>query len=225
MKKKCKSGRHTYPATKRQCKECKREKGRTWARKAYAANPEKRAYMADYYVAHRDELAARNADYYETHRDEIAAYMAAYRATHRDEIAAQKADYYAANRDAIAAQRAAHRDERLMKYAKLRAKAIAYLGGKCAVCGATDELDFDHETPALKSFNISKRFTWRWSVVIEAELRKCQLLCRKHHVLKTLRENPQRPQIAKALHAAPRGGTCKGDHILAQLELKEPAYA
>jgi hypothetical protein len=120
----------------------------------------------------------------------------AYRAAHKTEIAAQKADYHARNGTAILARHAARRAER-------RAECIAYLGGRCAMCGATEELDIDHRNPAKKSFNISKYLISRWAI-IEPELRKCQLLCRPCHILKTERECPA---AARMLCAAPRGGS------------------
>lgn len=71
-------------------------------------------------------------------------------------------------------------------YKKRRKKIIEYLGGACAVCGSTKELQVDHVDPAEKNFNISQRLTL--DNILE-ELAKCQLLCRKHHQEKTAREN------------------------------------
>jgi 5-methylcytosine-specific restriction endonuclease McrA len=78
----------------------------------------------------------------------------------------------------LAAQRA-HMDAK-------REKALAFLGGKCAVCGVKTDLHFDHIDPASKTFQISRNLNRRWEV-IEAELRKCQLLCGPHHREKTKR--------------------------------------
>jgi 5-methylcytosine-specific restriction endonuclease McrA len=58
------------------------------------------------------------------------------------------------------------------------------LGGKCAVCGSTSNLELDHKNPDNKSFSISKL----WSVPEEEfkrEVKKCRLLCRKHHLENT----------------------------------------
>jgi hypothetical protein len=60
------------------------------------------------------------------------------------------------------------------------------LGGQCAVpdCGRKRALEFDHIEPAEKSANIPK--IWSRSLdVFECEVRKCQLLCREHHLQKT----------------------------------------
>ena len=53
----------------------------------------------------------------------------------------------------------------------------------CVVCGSTEELELDHVDPRLKvSHSI-----WSWRRERrEAEIAKCQILCRKHHVEKTL---------------------------------------
>ena len=68
-------------------------------------------------------------------------------------------------------------------YAARRLKGIESLGGKCAQCGATDDLEFDHIDPATK---VSHRiFSWSWAR-IEIELAKCQLLCVPCHYTKTI---------------------------------------
>ncbi len=56
------------------------------------------------------------------------------------------------------------------------------------ICGTSDNLHFDHEIPEDKSFNISGNLTLSNDVVF-AELYKCQLLCRTHHLEKTAKEN------------------------------------
>lgn len=75
----------------------------------------------------------------------------------------------------------------LRRYHERRAEAIRSLGGKCVVCGSAENLELDHIDPALKSFDISKL----WSVSkarFQAELKKCQVLCKSHHAEKTRRE-------------------------------------
>lgn len=60
----------------------------------------------------------------------------------------------------------------------LRAQAIAFLGGKCQVCGydrCHEGLDFHHLDPTEKDFEISDRLT-SWTAILP-ELRKCALLC------------------------------------------------
>jgi 5-methylcytosine-specific restriction endonuclease McrA len=65
-----------------------------------------------------------------------------------------------------------------------RASAVEYLGGKCAWCNSTGNLEFDHIDPYSKLMSIarassrSEKFFW-------AEVDKCQLLCHDCHLVKT----------------------------------------
>lgn len=72
----------------------------------------------------------------------------------------------------------------LERYHTRRAMAMERLGGKCAHCGTTENLEFDHIDRDTKSFPISKM----WSVAeprFLAELAKCQILCTPCHKAKT----------------------------------------
>lgn len=64
-------------------------------------------------------------------------------------------------------------------YAKRRAYYVAEAGGVCMKCEGTSDLEFHHRDPKDK-------FTHRiWSLKrerIEAELAKCDLLCRDCHL-------------------------------------------
>jgi 5-methylcytosine-specific restriction endonuclease McrA len=74
------------------------------------------------------------------------------------------------------------------RHKERKAAAIAKLGGKCARCPATNDLELDHIDPSTKSFTIGKS----WIRAIDdfwAEVAKCQLLCDKCHNLKTTTEN------------------------------------
>lgn len=65
---------------------------------------------------------------------------------------------------------------------KLKAKAVAYLGGKCANCGyskSNSALEFHHLDPNEKDMNISGK-VMSWSKMT-AELDKCVLLCSNCH--------------------------------------------
>lgn len=68
-------------------------------------------------------------------------------------------------------------DQRIAQYKE-------YLGGRCAKCGATEDLEFDHKVPGSRKFVITTNFEASW-VVMKAELDKCQLLCREHHIEKS----------------------------------------
>jgi hypothetical protein len=65
---------------------------------------------------------------------------------------------------------------------KLRERAVAYLGGKCVICGydkSISAFDFHHIEVWLKDFTISDKMTsWK---KIEPELKKVELLCCRCH--------------------------------------------
>jgi len=85
----------------------------------------------------------------------------------------------------------------LDRYHKRRGDAKEFLGGKCNKCGSVEDLQFDHIDPKTKSFPIGTM----WSVSEERfwnELKKCQLLCRKCHIKKSILEAGKK--IAKGTH-------------------------
>ena len=57
------------------------------------------------------------------------------------------------------------------------------LGNKCVKCGTTKNLQFDHIDPKTKCFNVNPQDSWEKTL---PELDKCQLLCFKHHLEKTM---------------------------------------
>lgn len=77
----------------------------------------------------------------------------------------------------------------LQRYrAERKRKAIAYLGGQCRSCGTTDDLQFDHVDRSTKICDVTSMIrSSSWSD-IQAELGKCQLLCRSCHQAKTATE-------------------------------------
>ena len=63
----------------------------------------------------------------------------------------------------------------------LKERSIAYLGGKCALCGydkCPAALDFHHPDGREKDFSISSKTSWK---AIQTELSKCDLLCANCH--------------------------------------------
>lgn len=65
---------------------------------------------------------------------------------------------------------------------ELRERAVAYLGGKCAICAydkCISAFDFHHVEIWMKDFTISAKMT-SWAK-IEPELKKCVLLCSRCH--------------------------------------------
>jgi len=74
------------------------------------------------------------------------------------------------------------------KYAKRRAEAIAFLGGKCVRCGTAENLEIDHIYASTADRRMRGGKGGMWTSSEErfwAEIRKCQLLCHGHHVEKT----------------------------------------
>lgn len=66
--------------------------------------------------------------------------------------------------------------------------AFAQLGGKCARCASTTNLELDHIDKSTKLINVSKLWTNREEDFL-AELQKCQILCSSCHKIKTNEEN------------------------------------
>ncbi len=58
------------------------------------------------------------------------------------------------------------------------------LGSKCVKCGSIENLQFDHVYPKDKKFAIMDRIDTKWNSLLE-EIKKCQLLCKKCHIIKT----------------------------------------
>ena len=71
-----------------------------------------------------------------------------------------------------------------------RKRAISYLGGECAHCETTENLQFDHINAQTKDYAISKLLSAKWDRLVE-ELNKCQLLCRFCHLEKSRAEGSQ----------------------------------
>lgn len=63
----------------------------------------------------------------------------------------------------------------------LKERAVAFLGGKCSICGydkCPSAFDFHHLDSFTKDFTISEKASWD---AIEPELKKCVLLCSNCH--------------------------------------------
>lgn len=75
------------------------------------------------------------------------------------------------------------------------------LGGVCVVCGTRENLEMDHVNSSEKSFGIAQGYSRKDFL---EEVAKCQLLCRKHHNLKTIEslDNPQMVSVNKDVHGS-----------------------
>ena len=68
---------------------------------------------------------------------------------------------------------------------KNKAYLIEMLGGKCVGCGTTQNLQFDHIDRKQKSFTIGKMLESSLENKLIPEAKKCQLLCKSCHQVKT----------------------------------------
>lgn len=71
------------------------------------------------------------------------------------------------------------------RYKKRREEVIIKLGGECKNCHSVDNLELDHIDPKSK-FNTIARLSSASEVIFQAEVAKCQLLCRPCHMKKTM---------------------------------------
>lgn len=69
------------------------------------------------------------------------------------------------------------------------ARRADWMAGKsCVTCGSTESLEVDHIDPTQK---VAHRI-WSWAIPRrDAELAKCQVLCKAHHLEKTLAQRPK----------------------------------
>jgi hypothetical protein len=74
----------------------------------------------------------------------------------------------------------------LARYHRRRSEWIAKLGGVCVVCGTTGSLEFDHIVASGKLWNAGKIFGSASDALLVSEISKCQLLCNKHYIEKSL---------------------------------------
>lgn len=81
-----------------------------------------------------------------------------------------------------------HRCFNSARYHKLKKKYTDKLGGKCACCNNTTNLEFDHIDRNNKEFDVSQNILCKAQSEIESELEKCQLLCHSCHVEKSISE-------------------------------------
>lgn len=92
-----------------------------------------------------------------------------------------------------------YRKKYLVKYNRKRRferrnELIKYLGGKCANCGTTEDLEFDHINPKTIEFRIGSKLLFKWARLLK-EAKKCQLLCKPCHRNKTNIDNNFQPPL------------------------------
>lgn len=80
------------------------------------------------------------------------------------------------------------REYMLKRYHRRRQFAIDSLGGKCCICGSSEDLEIDHKDPNDKGIDLSKAFTSMSESKLIEELKVCQILCSSCHKNKTRKD-------------------------------------
>lgn len=78
----------------------------------------------------------------------------------------------------------------LNRYHKRRLEAVIFLGGKCFNCGSIENLELDHKESKKKSLSIGRSWNVNY-VKFWLEIKKCQLLCKNCHIIKTRTDQGQ----------------------------------
>lgn len=71
------------------------------------------------------------------------------------------------------------------RYYKIRQEMLDELGGQCVKCGSKERLEIDHKDPNSKVIELTDSHSEQ---LYKEELVKCQLLCRKCHEDKSIKE-------------------------------------
>ncbi len=77
--------------------------------------------------------------------------------------------------------------QKMQYYNYRKSQIFSYLGNVCVVCGTTDELQVDHRDHETKNFTVMSNYSRAWDILVP-ELDKCQLLCKTHHLEKSMEE-------------------------------------
>lgn len=93
------------------------------------------------------------------------------------------------------------------RYARRHKMMLDYLGSKCTACGKNEHLQIDHINPTNKTMDLTTNYARPWLVLI-AEMKKCQILCRACHRIKTSLESRKTVTHGKYYAAYPLKCTC-----------------
>lgn len=102
------------------------------------------------------------------------------------------------------------RQYRAKQYEDAKQRMYVYLGGKCSFCGSTDKSKFEihHVNSSEKSFSLTAWWARRWEV-LQQELDKCILVCRKCHHQKHTNINLQHGTNLMYRHHKCRCNDCR----------------
>ena len=152
-----------------------------------------------YYQSHGEQKAA----YRESHRQQKAKHQMAYRQENMAYYRCCEAAYRRANQEKIT-------ERKLRKQRQIRAQVIRMLGGCCVECGTSENLQIDHtdpetKNPRMKGPNPKVAAIERLSDSDrKAEMLKCQLLCSRHHGVKSAEERKRRRARGEVLKGSGR---------------------
>lgn len=110
-----------------------------------------------------------------------------------------------------AKERACKREWARNRIASRKIEAMILLGGVCAVCGTSDDLEFHHIDPESKEIELRRLFVYSWERLL-LELYKCQLLCEECHKSKHVRKSVCGTE--RAYHYGCRCVACKRAHTV-----------
>lgn len=144
----------------------------------------------EYHYENRDKNLERNKERYNNLTEE-----------QKEERRATRTQWERDNKAEINAKRKERKEQH-------KKHLIDMLGGKCSGCGTTENLQFDHLDRTTKSFNIGSNLAAKIEK-LEEEAKKCQLLCKDCHQIKTLiNHDCEQITYGKRVVEVKKEGTC-----------------
>lgn len=148
----------------------------------------RKQYHQGYYEQHKAKYNARSKAWYREHKEQMLEYGRNWKAKNKEKVRKDRRSHYLRNKKKHAAYmreyNAKHVEERtrysLAKHKQRMEHLKQLLGGKCVGCGTTDKLSFHHINPAEKEFSIASSTHYKLPR-LEAEVKKCLLLCQSCH--------------------------------------------
>ena len=111
-------------------------------------------------------------------------------------------------------------EQRAYQRERLRKRRVKWLkeNGPCRVCGSWENPEVDHIDPTTKVTHS----VWSWSEARRlVELAKCQVLCKKHHLIKTSSERHNaKATVHGKLWTYQKGGCRCSECVAAKMEEK-----
>ena len=125
---------------------------------------EEKQKRREYHIKHREEENAKNRARYHLRKQDPTWLK----------------NYIERNRKNSIKYREKARQKFKEKSLSIKNHWIQFLGGKCSSCGSTESLEFHHKDPSTKRMSLGNSWTHDPKKV-EAEVKKCILLCEKCH--------------------------------------------